>query len=157
MLLKWLAPPLAWATMFGLRAQPGVAVFVWTPVPYRAEVVSGEHPQGAWCDENRIFCTPDHGEPDFDATWHSAYADDGPLIWSPVPCDFVATDGLGGVLIGQMATPADFNADGELGSADFFDFLASWFAGDAAADFNSDGAIDSQDFDDFYACFSEGC
>ncbi len=52
---------------------------------------------------------------------------------------------------------ADFNCDDEVNSADFFDFLAVFFAGTADADFNFDGIINSQDFFDFIAAFFAGC
>ncbi len=50
---------------------------------------------------------------------------------------------------------ADFNCDSNLGSQDFFDFIASFFNG--AADFNHDGSTTSQDFFDFLAAFFAGC
>jgi hypothetical protein len=50
---------------------------------------------------------------------------------------------------------ADFNADGEVTSQDFFDFLEAFF--DQRADFNRDGVTTSQDFFDFLGAFFEGC
>jgi CubicO group peptidase (beta-lactamase class C family) len=50
---------------------------------------------------------------------------------------------------------ADFNADGDLNSQDFFDFLIGFFAGEG--DFDHDGATDSQDFFDFVVAFFQGC
>ena len=49
----------------------------------------------------------------------------------------------------------DWDHDGTVGSQDFFDFLARFFAADA--DFNHDGTTGSQDFFDFLACFFSGC
>lgn len=51
--------------------------------------------------------------------------------------------------------PADFNHDGAVNSADFFDFLSAFFAGDA--DFNHDGVTNSNDFFDFLSAFFAGC
>jgi hypothetical protein len=63
------------------------------------------------------------------------------------------------VVTGDVRTPAacpcDWDASGGLDSSDFFDFLVSFFAGNA--DFNADGETSSQDFFDFLSCFFAGC
>lgn len=55
------------------------------------------------------------------------------------------------------ACRADFNADGDVTSQDFFDFLGVFFQSLPAADFNDDGAVNSQDFFDFLGAFFIGC
>lgn len=50
---------------------------------------------------------------------------------------------------------ADYNCDAVANSADFFDFLIAFFAGDA--DINGDGFTTSQDFFDFLVAFFAGC
>ncbi|MGE3109596.1 MAG: hypothetical protein AB7G11_17310 [Phycisphaerales bacterium] len=50
---------------------------------------------------------------------------------------------------------ADYNQDGFVNSADFFDFLVGFFQ--TNADFNQDGVTNSQDFYDFLIQFFVGC
>jgi hypothetical protein len=58
---------------------------------------------------------------------------------------------------GSGGCRADFNADGEVNSQDFFDFLNAFFTGLPSADFNGDGSTNSQDFFDFLSEFFVGC
>jgi uncharacterized membrane protein len=61
---------------------------------------------------------------------------------------------------GFLLTPmcgVDWTYDGVLNSQDFFEYLADFFEGGAAADFNDDGVTNSQDFFDFLSAFFAGC
>jgi probable HAF family extracellular repeat protein len=63
---------------------------------------------------------------------------------------------------GLLLTPippcvADFNEDGFVGSPDFFDFLAAFFAGNSRADVDNNGQINSADFFFFLGAFFQGC
>jgi hypothetical protein len=51
--------------------------------------------------------------------------------------------------------PADWDGSGAVNSQDFFDFLVSFFGGNA--DFNGDGQTNSQDYFDFLQAFFTGC
>lgn len=53
--------------------------------------------------------------------------------------------------------PADFNGVGGVTVQDIFDFLAAYFAGDAAADFNGIGGVTVQDIFDYLAAYFAGC
>lgn len=55
----------------------------------------------------------------------------------------------------EPACPCDWDQSGELGSQDFFNFIADFFAGNA--DFNQSGETTSQDLFDFLVCFLGGC
>ncbi len=62
----------------------------------------------------------------------------------------------GGATIRVVCT-ADFDADGAVTSADFFDYLTAFFGSGPAADFNGDAVVNSQDFFDFLGAFFAGC
>lgn len=59
--------------------------------------------------------------------------------------------GLVEVVPPPPACACDWNDDGAVGSQDFFDFITSFFGGEA--DINGDGMTGSQDFFDFLTCF----
>jgi hypothetical protein len=52
---------------------------------------------------------------------------------------------------------ADWNADGDVNSQDFFDYLSAFFESHPSADFNADKVVNSQDFFDFLGAFFTGC
>ena len=52
---------------------------------------------------------------------------------------------------------ADFNGTGGISVQDIFDFLAAWFAGDAATDINAVDGITVQDIFDFLGAWFAGC
>ncbi len=52
---------------------------------------------------------------------------------------------------------ADWNGSGAVSIQDIFDFLAAYFAGDAAADFNASGSVSVQDVFDYLAAYFVGC
>lgn len=55
------------------------------------------------------------------------------------------------------ACPADFNGAGGISVQDLFDFLVSYFAGEARADFNGVDGLSVQDVFDFLAAYFAGC
>ncbi len=61
------------------------------------------------------------------------------------------------VYVGVNLCPADFNQSGGVTVQDIFDFLAAFFAGDAAADINFSGEVSVQDVFDFLAAYFAGC
>ncbi len=67
------------------------------------------------------------------------------------PTDFI----FGTVEIADPTCECDWNFSGDLNSQDFFDFLTSFFDGNA--DVNCSGTTNSQDFFDFLTCFFAGC
>ncbi|MBC7773153.1 MAG: FG-GAP repeat protein [Pyrinomonadaceae bacterium] len=85
-----------------------------------------------------------------------------------VPCTDVSTYQIRAVITnvcGSVPTntvtlticPADFNCNGRVNSADFFNFLTAFFSSLPTADFNNDALTNSQDFFDFLAAFFAGC
>jgi hypothetical protein len=56
---------------------------------------------------------------------------------------------------GSAPCRAEWNADDVVNSQDFFDFLTSFFGGQA--DFNFDAVTNSQDFFDYLTVFFAGC
>jgi hypothetical protein len=81
-----------------------------------------------------------------------------PLIaFAPVAMNTGSYIGCDQVVLEEDTCSADFNADGEVNSQDFFDFITAFFGEEASSDFNQDGVINSQDFFDFLAAFFGGC
>ncbi len=69
--------------------------------------------------------------------------------------NWVATTDYPFILYG--ACPADFNGSGTVSVQDIFDFLAAYFANEAAADVNHSGSVTVQDIFDFLATYFAGC
>jgi hypothetical protein len=97
-----------------------------------------------------------------EAAWENAES----RLYLGVHYRFDAVDGnragtaIGEYVAGNLLRPicsADFNDDGDVNAADFFDFLHSFLGGESAADFNDDGVVNVQDFLDFLQAFFGGC
>jgi hypothetical protein len=66
-------------------------------------------------------------------------------------CLYIDTD-VGKVV---RAAKLDYNASGTQGVQDIFDFIASYFAGEAKADINNSGTLSVQDIFDYLALYLE--
>lgn len=69
----------------------------------------------------------------------------------------VTIPGVGPIGGGNNNCPCDWDADGQVNSADYFGFLAGFFSNDPAADINADEHLDSRDYFEFLSCFFTRC
>lgn len=108
----------------------------------------------SWCSHNLLTCSDHNEQGDVrcptDQCTHvlSVYAwagvDAVSIMLTPgIATRFEASDVWGHVHTGTMASPADFNIDGEVNSTDLFDFLTAFLGG--GVDYDLSGQVDSAD------------
>jgi len=100
---------------------------------------------------------PGHPVQGITHTIHYTSVIDSPLNIVTGGGTFGDSGNVNGIQLVRLGPPclADWNHDGLMNSADFFEFTADFF--NANADFNRNGATTSADFFDFLTAFFAGC
>ena len=80
-----------------------------------------------------------------------------PTTAQPMPYEWAYETTPGAAIRIPGGCAADWNQDGTVNSADFFDFLTVFLANDPAGDFNNDAIVNSADFFEFLTAFFVGC